>query len=104
MIEKLKPCPFCGGAGKYGTTVDHDYFIWCETCGASVGYENTRRLLAKRWNKRIDSNLEDNVNKVIDLLTESRDVLGLVVGEQKEEISRLKAEIQRLKSDSPDHG
>ena len=55
--DRLKPCPFCGGA-----TFDHDDNGWnwieCLACGASTNarvsaMDDCKPLLLEQWNKRV---------------------------------------------------
>lgn len=57
LIERLTPCPFCGGEATY----DHDDNGWnwivCNKCGGSTNcrvstMEDCRPLLAEQWNRR----------------------------------------------------
>ena len=62
--EKLKPCPFCGGAAKFNIINDdpegpnhQGHYIECEGCGASTKLmfscgEDCRPALAELWNRR----------------------------------------------------
>jgi len=60
-MEKLKPCPFCGGDATthYGI---HDYNRWgvyCIDCGAEIecraflGEEDTEAKAIEIWNTRV---------------------------------------------------
>lgn len=71
MMEKLKPCPFCGGTGKI-KAAKKDYIgftIWCECkkcCAKTDGYcpdlkiedlaieniDSCRNAAIKAWNRR----------------------------------------------------
>jgi hypothetical protein len=45
-MDKLKPCPFCGGNGKMVRRERDGFdnvFICCESCGASTGIFSVRR-------------------------------------------------------------
>lgn len=63
MIDKLKPCPFCGGEARVneryrgGTANRKMYWISCSACGISQQHDNTSgyRYQSKaidRWNTR----------------------------------------------------
>ena len=57
-MEKLKPCPFCGGEAKCINTriVDnHDNPFWwvlCNECDANTGMYVNRVDAIKTWNRR----------------------------------------------------
>ncbi len=54
MIDKLKPCPFCGGEAEMGESRNR---IWCDECELIMPYEGefeTRKELAQAWNRRSD--------------------------------------------------
>ncbi len=67
MIEKLKPCPFCGGEAKivhhkfFSEVVRHwedgGYSIECKNCHAS-GYQlwSCEKQASKAWNRRVSFN------------------------------------------------
>lgn len=58
-MEKLKPCPFCGGKGIYKRD-NWDCFIRCEECNANtnkihIDFEYSAKDRAiKAWNKRAE--------------------------------------------------
>ncbi len=42
-MNKLKPCPFCGGevrSVKRNFSKDEIYFIKCRKCGATISFDN----------------------------------------------------------------
>lgn len=56
---KLKPCPFCGGDGRFGETPEGGHYIECAGCSASSVLMfpdkcDVRALLAERWNERFE--------------------------------------------------
>lgn len=64
--DRLKPCPFCGGAAEMGQVRSESgedpneggYFVACIACDASTGLrfacgEDPRQLLIEQWNRRI---------------------------------------------------
>lgn len=64
MMEKLKPCPFCGSEAKVkGNIMFGGYSVIClnEKCGAHVffyGAETSRSANERRWNRRVDRSEE----------------------------------------------
>lgn len=71
MMEKLKPCPFCGGGARVtddvcvipvidenGAYVDAEFeelpvFVHCTVCGAETyGYETAEEAI-EAWNRRV---------------------------------------------------
>ena len=64
-MERLKPCPFCGGKAetkwryRNGVANRKMYWIACRKCwvsqyyGDDGGYESERKA-AKEWNRRAD--------------------------------------------------
>jgi len=54
-MEKLKPCPFCGGEGKIKGTIVGElrYFISCKICDLETALFDTKIVLTRYWNKRI---------------------------------------------------
>ena len=57
-MEKLKPCPFCGGNPKVGSLGGdkENWCIWCENCllaCAETGVSGkTKADIIKAWNTR----------------------------------------------------
>ena len=60
-MEKLKPCPFCGGeAEMFFNNVTRDYSICCydvyndyDCCGAEIASYIDEKELIEMWNQRI---------------------------------------------------
>ena len=63
--DRLKPCPFCGGAAEMGCVRSESgeepneggYFIACLACDASTGLrfacgDDPKPLLIEQWNRR----------------------------------------------------
>ena len=48
---KLKPCPFCGGAGQIKNGVSF-FWVQCESCTAKIDKYATGRYAADAWNTR----------------------------------------------------
>lgn len=100
MSAQLKLCPFCGGKAKYYIDTDRDNVILlarvqCTVCGADV-QDESRSAARDLWDRRVEPSIDANISKVIDLLTDTRDALGLTVAELKEENARLKERLARL--------
>ncbi len=53
MIEKLKPCPFCGSDSLYiPENPVFDYYVRCNNCQSrSNSFENAERAI-EAWNRR----------------------------------------------------
>ncbi len=56
--ERLKPCPFCGGAATFNYNDDGWNWIECTACGASTNarvsvMDDCKPLLLEQWNKRL---------------------------------------------------
>lgn len=54
-MDKLKPCPFCGGVPELGESVLDSqaiFFILCRSCAAQGGSTHTRESAAGLWNRR----------------------------------------------------
>lgn len=65
MIEKLKPCPFCGGKARLKSSHGFNN-ISCENCGTEypVSFETRKRATAV-WNKRsIEDKLHEEIEKL----------------------------------------
>lgn len=54
-MDKIKPCPFCGGAGKIEKSIGkYEYWkIQCQLCGVSTLVSVDKDLPVKWWNKRV---------------------------------------------------
>lgn len=54
MMEKLKPCPFCGGEAKI-MKMGYPHYIYCLKCGAKVhGGTTSEKDSIKAWNRRTE--------------------------------------------------
>lgn len=61
-INKLKPCPFCGGKGILNDELNHCVsYVKCSTCGAETGMVKVSaeycadEKAIERWNRRADN-------------------------------------------------
>ena len=64
-MNKLKPCPFCGGIPKRHK-IKNDFFdtgtyitgyaVFCQNCRCSTEYELTQIEADKHWNRRANQN------------------------------------------------
>lgn len=58
MIEKLKPCPFCGGEFSFDDGIwktrgnPCTYYIQCPHCEAEIANDYSVDVAIKRWNTR----------------------------------------------------
>lgn len=54
MKGELKPCPFCGSLKYVGVFLHNTkgFVVRCVSCGARVGYYETRKEAVDTWNKR----------------------------------------------------
>lgn len=62
MIDKLKPCPFCGGESDCNNDgfMKARNFMWaveCLTCGVTTDFFDTKSEAVDAWNRRV-GNLE----------------------------------------------
>lgn len=59
MIEKLKPCPFCGGKAilAYDSSSDEScqtmYTVECENCIANISWDTSKLKAIAAWNRRV---------------------------------------------------
>lgn len=57
-MEKLKPCPFCGGEAKiftaqFGKEAEARYTVRCSDCPAEIGWEYfSAEACTIMWNRR----------------------------------------------------
>lgn len=52
-MEKLKPCPFCGGEAKV-QRFPRNYSVYCTECGArTMSFKPTEEEAVEDWNRRV---------------------------------------------------
>ena len=52
-MDKLKPCPFCGGEAYIEIICNGLVEVWCKECSASVPAKYKNKAI-ERWNRRAD--------------------------------------------------
>lgn len=53
LMEKLKPCPFCGGEPEMINYSEHEWLVNCpECCGMVERWRETEKEAAEQWNRR----------------------------------------------------
>ena len=53
-MEKLKPCPFCGGEARV-MDMGYPHWVYCTKCGAKVhGRTNDEKDSIEAWNRRAE--------------------------------------------------
>lgn len=59
-MEKLKPCPFCGGSDIDIRTDDNglSWYSFCKDCGVMCGYAMNKKDVINAWNKRAERSEE----------------------------------------------
>ena len=80
-MEKLEPCPFCGGEAYiaeyeprlYRPCWNRPYSVWCNECDLAFGWDSdyggqfdTKKQAAEAWNRRADT--EKHGHYIIDWL------------------------------------
>ncbi len=54
-MNKLKPCPFCGGEAVHlrSNLVYTTTYVSCTKCSARTDYYNTKGWATRAWNRRV---------------------------------------------------
>ncbi len=56
-MDKLKPCPFCGGEAtirKYEYFSEDTYNVYCEECGCEISMYYSEGDAIDAWNRRAE--------------------------------------------------
>lgn len=55
-MDKLKPCPFCGGSDIDIRTDDNglSWYSFCKDCGVMCGYAMNKKAVINAWNRRVE--------------------------------------------------
>lgn len=59
-MDKLKPCPFCGGEAGFiepiyvRSEADYPYVIECSQCGIQTSIYNNQDQAIAAWNRRVE--------------------------------------------------
>lgn len=61
-MDKLLPCPFCGGVDY---TLSYDWSISCDVCGAFGPKSKSKEEAIKAWNTRLHDPLMQEVKDVL---------------------------------------
>lgn len=67
-MDKLKPCPFCGGIAdvlmdykQIETTGRQRFFVTCAVCGVETPrIARDKKQAIEAWNRRVDNGREQN--------------------------------------------
>lgn len=51
-VEKLLPCPFCGGKAKLVSSVES--WVECPSCGTSTKFCSCDSGAIEKWNRRVN--------------------------------------------------
>ena len=56
-MDKLKPCPFCGGEAElYEDDCSSKFYVCCEACGCSTALHWREEYVIEVWNRRVEEN------------------------------------------------
>ena len=111
-MDKLKPCPFCGGEAELfkdqhdTLKIGYDYFVWCcdVECNGGTDEYTKSDLAIKKWNTRTPDKesvnnaqryKEENTKLQLEMLTLETKYKGLYTARQN--IERYKEALERVK-------
>ena len=60
-MDKMKPCPFCGGEANYEKRDVKFWTVACKDCGSNVGNWYEKETAKALWNKRLCEKNESNI-------------------------------------------
>ena len=63
-MDKLKPCPFCGGKARIEKYVDNVETTWsvnCTDCDIGTVFESNKNDMVRKWNTRKGEEVKDEV-------------------------------------------
>lgn len=55
-MNKLKPCPFCGGEAHLYTAYDYSNKVQCDKCGCGTMHYKDEKEAVRKWNRRVNQN------------------------------------------------
>lgn len=62
-MEKLKPCPFCGGVARFGKVFvmqsEERQIVYCGKCWARTASCDTQEEAADFWNTRVERSKDE---------------------------------------------
>jgi Lar family restriction alleviation protein len=80
MNTILKSCPFCGSDKVDGMFIRDGWRIGCRDCGAGVPayHPNAHTVSADKWNRRSDSDLTEERDRLREALQKAETVIDLM--------------------------
>ena len=65
MVDKLKPCPFCGHKAVVEDCGDNSYFVRCSHCSINQDKLYAQKCDAvKAWNRRAEPTQEETIEEI----------------------------------------